>query len=910
MCVRWNLLFVALNTKSHCRGLSATIPRMLPLLLIFLAGGCLSESPGSYPRLPTFAQPLHYGIHITPDLKKFTFEGTVEIDVMLKEPTTFVKLHAAGLNVTKASYKVLNSIDDEEIKNVSYDETSQMLTLDFGGIVEGGQRIILKIDYTGTIDESLRGIYRSSYIDSETRETKYLMVTQFESTNARRGFPCWDEPLFKAQFTISLKVDSNLTALSNTAVSTVNPLGRQMVVTFETTPIMSTYLVAMAVGEFEYLEGRGKDGPLIRVYTTPGKKHLATKAVEYHIRAIEYYNKLFDYPCPLKKVDALALPDFGAGAMENWGLITYRESAIVIDESKTPLGDRIYAAAVIGHEVGHFWFGNLITMKWWEDLWLKEGFATFLMYQFVEDNYPELMAWDYFLGTGVPKARRLDQLRATHAIQVAIDDPAKLTNYYDGVTYEKSAHLIRMLYLYLGEDFWEGMKLYIKRNQYSNAETNDLWQAFADATGTDVKSLMSSWTTQTGYPLITLSVRHNASMGSTVSLKEKRYLAAGGNDPSVGPWIVPLNVLVSKNNTNATFNILIPRDSMQVFTEDVATADFVQLNPETSAFCHVKYDGDVLFTKLLAAYQAQKLAPRNRFTLFTDTYHLVLAGRSQIDDLLDLIFASSEENSSLVLSSLETAISYIRRWLLESNDLKVLQKFDTFVARTFERSAERIGWEAPPGELTNVSYARYFLKKIMVNTNDSKTIRDAKYFFEKSTYAADVDQVVKQVVASEGIAGAAMILNLHNSTENALEKGSYMKCFKYVRGRESLDMVLQYALDSRNVRTQDYAGLMGGMSVTPESQRVAWEFVKENWTTIKGKFSSPVTRQALRMLKNLLKNSNDMKLVGELQALFTPEQLKSIQSTITEVKEVIVINGRQKTLHRKRLLKWLVKHGY
>ncbi|KAK0422154.1 hypothetical protein QR680_007399 [Steinernema hermaphroditum] len=695
---------------------------MFSIVLLLSIGVSLSQSIETYPRLPTFAKPLHYAIHIAPDLKNFTFEGRAEIDVMLMEPTDFVQLHANGLNITKASYHVLNSMFEENMTDIVYDKKYSTVALRFPHVVHGGQRIVLNLSYSGIINKNLHGLYRSSYKDPKTGEVQFLMVTQFESTSARQGFPCWDEPVFKAQFTVSLEVDSNHTALSNTAVAKVDPFGDKKIVTFETTPLMSTYLVAMAVGDLEYLEGQGVYGPLVRVYTTPGKKHLAEKALEYHIKAFDYFNKVFDYPYPLKKIDALAVPDFVAGAMENWGLITYREKAIVFNHSTATMDDKIYSATVIGHEVGHFWFGNLVTMKWWEDVWLKEGFATFLMYQFPSDVYPELLPWEYFLSNPVQKARDLDYLRASHPIQVGIDDPAKLPLYYDAVTYQKSAHLIRMLYLHLGkESFWKGMRIYIKRHQYGNAETDDLWQAFSDASGQDVKRLMSSWTKQVGYPVITFSLRYNSSKGISSSVSERRFLASGAKDPSAGPWLIPLNVLVAKNGSTSRFSVKFPQESQKLLGEDLATADYVQLNPETSAFCHVKYDGSILFKNLLDAYRSKKIPAKNRFTLATDTYHLTLAGRSQ---------------------------------------------------------------------------------------------------------------------------------------------------------------------------------------------NVAWALIRKEWDHIKAKFTSPVARPSIMMLKSVLRYSENPHHVDEFKALFTAEQLKSIEVHVSEVKERIVVNSRQKKLHRKRLSKWLMRKGY
>ncbi|KAH7668119.1 CRE-PAM-1 protein, partial [Aphelenchoides avenae] len=305
------------------------------------------------------------------------------------------------------------------------------------------------------------------------------------STYARQSFPCWDEPIYKAKFDITLEVPERLTALSNMNIVSETPTGKgTKVVKYATTPLMSTYLVAYAVGELDYIETKTKDGVLVRVYTVPGKKESGEFGLDAAKKALEYHADWFGIPYPLPKCDLIAIPDFAMGAMENWGLVTYREITLLVDPKQSSTLAKTHVALVVGHELAHFWFGNLTTMKWWQDLWLKEGFASYFEYMFVAATYPEFKIWQHFVQDEVGRGFDLDSLRSSHPIEVEINDPNELEEIYDSITYSKSNSIIRMLCNYLGEaTFQKGMRTYLDRFQYNNAVTKDLWQAFSEASG-------------------------------------------------------------------------------------------------------------------------------------------------------------------------------------------------------------------------------------------------------------------------------------------------------------------------------------------------------------------------------------------------------------------------------------------
>ncbi|KAK0402742.1 hypothetical protein QR680_016507 [Steinernema hermaphroditum] len=432
---------------------------------------------------------------------------------------------------------------------------------------------------------------------------------------------------------------------------------------------MSTYLVAMTVGEFQHIEGQGKIGPQIRLHTTPGKKRLE-RTLNYHIQAFEYFNRLFDFVDPMKKVDVLVVEDFEVAGMENWALIMYAEKIVFYNDHSTMMEE----AVTVGHEVAHFWFGNLVTMKWWDDLWLKEGFATFLGHQLAADNYPELPSWEFFLSNGLERAREVDSLISTKAVLAPIQAD-QLDYVYDSIRYTKSAHFIRML---------------CDQHAYGNVVSDDLWAAFMDATGMDLKTTYSAWITNPGYPVISVAT---SSHPGEVTFSARRFIASGALDP----------------NHLGCFGAV----------------DFVQLNPECTGFMIVHYDR-ALFGKLLNAYRNKELTDVGRFTLVSDTAHLVRAGMSNIDDLVDLIVLSRKERSFMVLSPIADAIDGIRTWLWDSEEYVLSFHFSQFVEHMFNDTLQDIDLGR-----RELFLAKELRRKIKASTANKVAERDVVWNFMK-----------------------------------------------------------------------------------------------------------------------------------------------------------------------------------
>src|ERR671918_756261 len=483
-------------------------------------------------RLPTTVKPERYELRLTPDLGAATFAGEERVIIQVVEPVRHIVLNAAELELGAVSVKGPNG--NLLYGNPFLDGDNEQARLDFSETLDPG-RWELQISFTGTLNDKLHGFYRSTYKDPNGQE-KILASTQFESTDARRAFPCWDEPAFKAVFQVTLVVDEGLTAISNARILRENPLPvtRKREVVFADSIKMSTYLVAFVVGEFEATEPVMVGSAPLRVWSVPGKRHLANFAQEIGSFSLSHFSRYYDVVYPGDKLDLIAIPDFASGAMENLGAITFRETALLVDEAKATRTELERVADVVSHENAHMWFGDLVTMRWWNGLWLNEAFATFMEMLAVDAWKPEWRRWDSFTVSRAA-AMQVDGLKSTRPIEFPVDRPEEAAGMFDVLTYEKGASVLRMLEQYLGaEAFRDGIRLYLRRHAYANAETTDLWDALEDSTKQPVRALMDTWIFQAGYPMINVEKD-----GPTICFTQQifRYLADGSDRDR--KWHVP-----------------------------------------------------------------------------------------------------------------------------------------------------------------------------------------------------------------------------------------------------------------------------------------------------------------------------------------------------------------------------------
>uniref|UniRef100_A0A8C2PUM7 Puromycin-sensitive aminopeptidase n=1 Tax=Cyprinus carpio TaxID=7962 RepID=A0A8C2PUM7_CYPCA len=565
-------------------------------------------------RLPTDVYPVNYGLRLKPDLIDFTFEGKLEAAVEVTQGTNQIVMNCADIDIITASF-VPEGGEEINATGFNYQNEDEKVTLCFPSTLQKGSGS-LKIDFVGELNDKMKGFYRSKYT-IPSGEIRYAAVTQFEATDARRAFPCWDEPAIKATFDITLIVPKDRVALSNMNVVDRKPYPEDhslVEVKFATTPIMSTYLVAFVIGEYDFVESQSSDGVTVRVYTPVGKAEQGRFALEVATKTLPFYKDYFSVPYPLPKIDLIAIADFAAGAMENWGLVTYRETALLIDPKNSCASSRQWVALVVGHELAHQWFGNLVTMEWWTHLWLNEGFASWIEYLCVDHCFPEYDIWTQFVSADYTRALDLDALDNSHPIEVDVGHPSEVDEIFDAISYSKGASVIRMLHNYIGdEDFRKGMNAYLLKFQHKNASTEDLWECLEQASGKPIAAVMNSWTKQMGFPIIVVDQEQ-----VTVT-KSFSWTSIDENCPN---WMVPISICTSEDPSCTKMEVLLDQPETTVNITNVAPDHWLKINPGTVGFYRIQYSSAML-ESLLPGIRDLTLLPVDRLGLQNDLFSLL-----------------------------------------------------------------------------------------------------------------------------------------------------------------------------------------------------------------------------------------------------------------------------------------------
>ncbi len=802
---------------------------------------------------------------IKPDLENFTFEGEETIDLTLAKPAKEITLHSAELILESDGVKI------------TYDKKAETATLTFPKKLPKGKNQI-KLTFQGILNDKMRGFYRSKFGE------KHLAVTQFEATDARRTFPCFDEPSQKAIFDVTLMVPSHTTAISNTIESAVQEHeAGYKVVEFEPTPKMSTYLVAFIVGEFEYIEGETGKGKAIRVFTTPGKKDQAKFALSVAIKCLDFYEKYFDIDYPLPVLDLIAIPDFAAGAMENWGAVTYRESTLLIDEEKSSSANKQWVALVIAHELAHQWFGNLVTMEWWTHLWLNEGFASFIEYLAIDHIFPEWDIWTQFVANEMGEAFSLDSLKNTHPIEVEVGHPAEISEIFDKVSYSKGSSILRMLWQYLGEkNFQKGLQHYLKRHSYSNAKTEDLWIALEEMSGKPVAKIMANWTSKPGHPVISvkckvqsakLELTQNRFFISPISKKET-------NDQTV--WSIPLDGILMNEKT-----LQIPNKGKK-------------LNLGETSFLRVDYPKNYL-TKLT------NLSAPDRLGLIRDGFDLAQSGDSPTTLALELALNYVNEEDYTVWSQLTGHLSELNS-LLAYEDF--YEDFKKYGRQIYGKIAGKMGWERSEGEKHTDALLRGMVLYRLGSFGDEETIKKAQKFFGPPAGRAgqkidpDLKSVVYNLVASSGEEKEFnALIKMYKEEDHQQEKDRIGRSLGLFKQKEILQKTLVFAT-SQHVRFQNTLQMIAAVWGNPEGRYLAWEFVKKNWKLLKERYAGGHYFTRVFEPAGEFTLSSDAK---DIESFVRKNPIPEAKRTIAQVIERIYSNEDWLKRDREKIKKFLQK---
>lgn len=795
-------------------------------------------------RLSKDVIPLEYDIELRPDLKNFTFLGIEVILITLAKETKSITLHSKEIEIETAEI-------NKEYAKISYNEDNETATFTFPNKIKKG-KVKLTLVFKGILNDKMRGFYRSKYSTYAGVEA-HMATTQFEATDARRAFPCFDEPAQKSVFHVSLIVEKGKTAISNTLPISVDEHDAEYeIIKFAPTPRMSTYLLAFIVGDFEYLEKKTGKGVQVRVYTTPGKKHQAKFALDCAVKTLEFYEEYFDIKYPLNTLDMIAIPDFSSGAMENWGAITYRESALLVDEDHSSLSNKQWVALVIAHELAHQWFGNLVTMEWWTHLWLNEGFASYIEYLAVDKLFPEWDIWTQFSVHDLGVALRLDALRHTHPIEVPVHHPDEIGEIFDEVSYSKGASVIRMLADHLGEqNFRDGLRYYLKKHSYKNTETIHLWQAFEKVSKMKVSKMMKNWTGKAGYPVIKAELKKGK-----LSWKQERFFASP----------------ISKKKVKDTTKWEVP-----------VTFENGKVNFGEAGFYRTMYSREML-EALRTPIEQKSLSPRDRLGVIRDLFALAEAGNIPTTDALEFISAYRDESDYTVWVELASGLGRLEQLLAKT---KLAKKLNEIIIPLFTPTQKRLGWDKHDGELHTDSLLRSLAISRLGRAGDVGVVREAKEIFrmlnEGVQINPDIRGAVYGIVATHG--GAEEFDTLVNKYKNETlheEKNRLGSALGDFQDPKTLKLTCDFAM-SEHVRPQDSVSILSSVGANPRGRDIWWSFMKKNWKTMVSKYGQGGL--TLGRAVKCIGGSAEEKHLKEFKNFFTNHEAPGAKRSIDQVME-------------------------
>ena len=774
--------------------------------------------------------PKNYDITFEPDFKNFTFFGKEKISIEIAKPINKFVLNSAEIKIKNCF--VL--IKGKTLKaKVNFDEKNEGLTVIIPEKIKGN--VDLFIDFVGILNDKLVGLYRSQYNDKKGK-TKFMASTQFEAADARRAFPCWDEPEAKATFDVSAIVDTNLIAISNMPIKSKKKIGKKIRYQFDRTPVMSTYLLYLGIGELEFLQGRqGKT--MIRIVTTKGKKNLGKLSLLFTKQFLKWYEDYFKIPYPLPKLDMIAVPDFASGAMENWGAITFRETILLYDPTTSSTETKQHIAEVISHEIAHQWFGNLVTMKWWNDLWLNESFATFMATKAVHDYYPNWDLWDQFLIGETSGAMSLDSLKTSHPIDVKVDKPSEVREIFDEISYNKGGTVLRMLENFLGEkNFRNGLKSYLTKHKYGNATTEDLWDALEKVSRKPVRKMMNSWIKQVGYPIIEIT-----SQDSKIHLTQRRYLAEKDKTSHKGTWVIPISL---KTDDTLTFKLMTRRSDMIT----LKGVDWYKLNSGQLGMYRVKYE-DETTDKFKELIEQKILSNSDRWGLQHDFFALCMSGQISLKRFLEFTRSYREEDDYLVSKNLAESLDFL--YLVTSGEV-FWNEIKEYNKEHFQKLFDMLGWDKKEGEKHTTALLRSLVIGSLGRLGDDQILEEAKNRFNEflknpDSLVPDLRNVVYSLVAWTGNRETYEVLLRHfRKSTMQEEKLRFLGALAAFQDEHLLARTLKFVL-TKEVRSQNLYLPIMRVASNPYGRKLVWPWVKKNWKQLVKKFGvgSPLINRVL-----------------------------------------------------------------
>jgi puromycin-sensitive aminopeptidase len=845
----------------------------------------LDEAPSSGDpyRLPRHVIPTRYELRIEPDLESATFAGRVTITLTVKRATQTILLNAVELAVESAVIE--GPHNERRTAAIGPNDAAERVELSFQASLPPGEWR-LHLSFHGKLNDQLRGFYRSTYQD-RSGKTQTIAATQFEATDARRAFPCWDEPDFKAVFATTLVIDPRLTAVSNTSVTSESIEGKKKVVRFADSMRMSTYLVAFVVGHMEATTPVLVGKVPLRLWTVPGKQPLTTFGLDIASASLRFFEDYYGIPYPGDKLDLLAIPDFASGAMENLGAITFRETALLVDPRTATHGELERVADVVAHENAHMWFGDLVTMSWWNGLWLNEAFATFMEMLAVDAWKPEWKRWETF-SVSRAAAFSVDGLHSTRPIEYPVRAPKDADAMFDVLTYEKGASVLRMLEQHVGPSiFRDGVRDYLRTHAYSNADTKDLWVSLGKAAGQPVPELMDGWIFQPGYPIVTARLEGD----SALVLSQQRFTYLQPDQPSEQRWHIPVQIRLTTGGDTEHRHLLLRDREMRVALE--RGAQELLINEGGQGYYRVRYSG-ALLQRLLDAGLG-RLAATERFNLVSDAWASTLAGLMPLDAYLGLTAYFEQDRDKNIWALLLESFSFLHR-VVEDHDRPLLE---AFIRKRVAPAVAELGWEPRPGDDDLTKQLRGELLGALGKLGNDPAVQQeapVRYQRYRTDPTAEDPNVVPALVTILAHTGNQAryeeFSERYRTAATPQEERRYLFSLAAFQSPSLLARTLARTINGE-IRTQDAPFIVSSVLTSVYGRELAWNFVKANWDEMDRRFP----KQGLRRMCGGIVGLATPDLERDVRHFFASRKIdlggKTLEQYLEQLRIAVVFRERE-----------------
>lgn len=860
--------------------------------------------------LPKDLIPERYQVYLHPNLTTFDFHGGVKIDITCKNPTRNILLHMKRLNIT--SYGVDDASGNHlSVLRVAQSKKLEQYLVEMNEELKKGEKYTIQLDFNGHLSDTMAGFYKSSY-KTKSGQMKHMATTQFEATDARAAFPCFDEPEFKSQFIVTLVHEKDHKALSNMPVAKVVSSRNDGFLEshFKETVKMSTYLLAFIVCDFAYKESHTKRGNRIRVWSRKDAINSTDLALSVAENVLNYYEKFFNIPYPLPKIDLVAVPDFAAGAMENWGILTFRETYVLSDPAVSSAADKQDVAIVVAHELAHQWFGNLVTMKWWNDLWLNEGFANYVEYIGTDHFRKDWKVLEQFVGSTLQRALSSDSMVNTHPISVPVHNPSQITEIFDSISYDKGSSVIRMLRSFIGDKkFQKGLELYLNSHKYGNAEADDLWKALSSVCkNLDVKAIMDTWIKQKGYPVVYID-DSNAQVrdgSKRVIASQQRFLrdikqgTQQFNDEAKGyKWQIPLTYVTSHNPHKK--HTVWMKNTHETVAISKTKYSWIKANVGQTGFYRVNYD-KTNWKRLVKQLDSNHkvFASVDRGGLIDDAFNLARAGQLDMSTALSLTAYLEKEREYIPWSTALGHLGFIGSMLSMRPSYGDYRKYIVKKVKPLEKY---VGWESE-GDILKM-YLRNNVLSTLASHGDAHAVNYSLTGFRMwmknqslviSPHIRDI--VYHTAIKFGGVEEWEFLWNKYQKTIDATEKSRMLYALSGSKEPWLLNRLLEYSLDDSKIRTQDMLHAISGAGSQMYGRLLTWNFIRKNFDTI---------------VKKVGKDAMEISYLVSIgtRGFNTEFHLKELNDFIAEHKEVLgPLRATKKAVeYIKGCINWMVDHG-